>query len=53
MNEKVITSIVFPKELWEKMKRRAFNERVSLGELVRQAVTEFLAKKQTTGGKKK
>ncbi len=54
MDEKVTTSIVLPKELWEKMREFAFLERISLGELVRVAVAEYLVKKgsKKKGGKK-
>lgn len=52
MNNKVITSVVFPKELWEEMKLRSFQEKISLGELVRKAVGEYLKKKpKKKGGK--
>lgn len=53
MDKKVTTSVVFPENLWEKMKFRAFQEKISLGELVRKAVSEYLKEKpKKKGGRK-
>jgi len=51
--DEVTTSMIVPKELWEQAKIRAAMERISLGELFRRALKEYLAKKESKkkGGK--
>ena len=44
--EEIKTSLIFPLDLWEQAKIRAAKERISLGELVRHALKEYLAKKE-------
>ena len=41
------TVITFPDELWEEAKNRAVKERVSLAEIVRRALAEYLSKKES------
>lgn len=45
----VTTTIRLPRELHEQLRRRAFERRVSLAELVRGAVQEMLARPPGTG----
>ena len=40
------TVIIFPVELWEQGKNQAMKERISLGELIRRSLKEYLAKKE-------
>jgi metal-responsive CopG/Arc/MetJ family transcriptional regulator len=40
----VITNIILPEELWEEAKIRAAKDRISLSEVVRKALTEYLVK---------
>jgi hypothetical protein len=47
------TNIILPESMWEKAKIQATMERVSFTEIVRRALREYLAKKQTGGGRKK
>jgi len=51
MDKTITTSVVFPEDLWEQMKLRALQERISLGKLVRRAVTEYLEKKEPKRGR--
>ena len=44
MDKKITTSIAFSQGLWEEMRLRAFEDKISLGELVRRAVVKYLAK---------
>jgi predicted HicB family RNase H-like nuclease len=43
----VKTNIIFPEDMWEEAKIQAAKERISLGELVRQALKDRLAKKES------
>ena len=47
------TIIIFPVELWEQGKYQAMKERISLGELVRKSLGEYLKKKSKKKGGKK
>lgn len=47
------TSLMLPENIWKEAKIRAAQEGISFGELIRKALKEYLAKKQTAGGKKK
>ncbi len=52
--EKIIkTNVLLPEDLWEKAKIKATMERVSFTEIVRRALSEYLAKKESKkkGGK--
>ncbi len=54
MKEKDIrTNVILPESLWEKAKIKATMERVSFTEIVRRALSEYLAKKESKkkGGK--
>ncbi len=41
------TNIIFPMEMWEEAKIQAAKERISLGEIVRRALANYLAKKES------
>lgn len=47
------TVIIIPDDLWEKAKTKAMNERVSLAEIIRRALQEYLreGKPKKKGGK--
>ena len=47
------TNIIFPMDMWEEAKILAAKERISLGEIVRRALAEYLAKKEPKGKGKK
>jgi len=51
--EKMRTVIAIPDGLWEKAKQKALKERVSLAEIVRRALREYLAREKSKkkGGK--
>ncbi len=54
MEEKDIrTNVILPESMWEQAKIRATMERVSFTEIVRRALKEYLAKKESKkkGGK--
>jgi|APFre7841882590_1041340.scaffolds.fasta_scaffold73949_2 hypothetical protein len=54
MEEKIIkTNVLLPESMWEQAKIRATMERVSFTEIVRRALGEYLAKKESKkkGGK--
>ena len=54
MDKKEIkTNIIFPIDMWEKAKIRAAKERISLGELVRLALKEYLAREKPKEKRKK
>jgi predicted DNA binding CopG/RHH family protein len=40
------TNVILPESLWEKAKIKATMERVSFTEIVRRALTEYLAKRE-------
>jgi hypothetical protein len=40
------TVIMIPDDLWEKAKRKAVDERVSLAEIVRRALAKYLVKEK-------
>jgi predicted DNA binding CopG/RHH family protein len=41
------TNVILPESLWEKAKIQATMERVSFTEIVRRALTEYLARKES------
>ena len=41
------TVVIIPDELWEKAKRKAVDERVSLAEIIRRALEKFLKQEKT------
>ena len=43
--DETVTSLIVPKKLWEEAKIRAMKERISLGELIRKAIKDYLGKK--------
>jgi hypothetical protein len=47
------TVFIIPDELWEKAKTRALRDRVSLAEIIRRALKEYLRKEASPKGKKK
>ncbi|MBU1206460.1 MAG: hypothetical protein KKH04_05965 [Proteobacteria bacterium] len=47
------TNIIFPMEMWEQAKNQAVKERISLGELVRKSLGEYLKKKSKKKGDEK
>jgi hypothetical protein len=51
--KKIQTNIIFPQDMWERAKIQAAREMVSLGEIVRKGLKEYLDKKQRIGEKKK
>jgi hypothetical protein len=47
------TMIYLEEAVYERLRRLAFNERISMAEVIRRALDDFLKTHTTTGGKKK
>ncbi len=47
------TSLMLPEDIWEEAKILAAKERISLGEIVRRALKEYLSKKESKTKKQK
>jgi predicted HicB family RNase H-like nuclease len=46
------TSFILPRDLWKNAKIRAAEQGISLGELVRKAIEDYLSKTESKKGKK-
>ncbi len=51
--KEIKTSFLLPEELWRQAKIRAVNEGVSLGELIRKILADYLEKEESKGKGKK
>ena len=47
------TMIYLEDAVYERLRRLAFNERISMAEIIRRALDDYLKNKSATGGKKK